>query len=499
MKSMVRSRSTSKRGWRLEAGLQGGFHASGPRCPGFNGPGRPAAPAGRAAGRRRGPASDDAAGLHDVAAVGDGQRGARVLVDQQDRRAARLQRRDVARRSRPPAAAPGPCSARRAAAAAGRPSARGRWPASAAGRPTACRRSPGAFRAAPGTWPHTRVDRVAGVPRAKAPSRRLSSHLMAPNTWRPSGTCTMPRCTRWRGRSGADVGAVEAERASRWHGCTPDSERSSVVLPAPLAPTSATSSPVSHAQRDLGQRRDAAVAAGQAGDLKHGPPPRRVGRRLGAEVGLDHARVGGHLGRRALGQLARRGRAPARGRTPPSPAACCARPAPPSCRRAASSRISASISCASVVVEAGGRLVEQQQLRLGGQRARDLQALERAVGHGVGGRVDPARRGRRAASAPRPARGTRPRRARSAGRRSMRRHQRRALVQVAPGHHVLQRAHVEEHLQVLERAAQAGGGPAVRGLAGEVLRRPGARGRCRARRCPSSGSAASSCRRRWGR
>ena len=35
------------------------------------------------------------------------------------------------------------------------------------------------------------------------------------------------------------------------------------------------------------------------------------------------------------------------------------------------------------VVQAGGRFVEQQQLGFGGQRARDFQPLQRAVGHGV--------------------------------------------------------------------------------------------------------------------
>ena len=71
------------------------------------------------------------------------------------------------------------------------------------------------------------------------------------------------------------------------------------------------------------------------------------------------------------------------------------------------------------LVQAGGRLVEQQQLRLGGQRARDLQPLERAVGHRVGRRVDrSAPRPTRRISARARRRGTRARRARSAGRRS---------------------------------------------------------------------------------
>ncbi len=91
--------------------------------------------------------------------------------------------------------------------------------------------------------------------------------------------------------------------------------------------------------------------------------------------------------RRALGQLACRGRARARGPTRPSPAACCARPAPPSCRRRASRLISASISCASVWLSPAAGSSSSSTLRLGRQRARDLQALERAIGHRVGRRV----------------------------------------------------------------------------------------------------------------
>ena len=44
-------------------------------------------------------------------------------------------------------------------------------------------------------------------------------------------------------------------------------------------------------------------------------------------------------------------------------------------------------SIALAVVEAGGRLVEQQQPRLRRERARDLDALERAVGQVAGARV----------------------------------------------------------------------------------------------------------------
>ena len=44
-----------------------------------------------------------------------------------------------------------------------------------------------------------------------------------------------------------------------------------------------------------------------------------------------------------------------------------------------------------------------------------------------------------------------------------------ALVQPAPGHHVLEHRHVEEHLQVLERAADPDGGELVRIFSCELL------------------------------
>ena len=48
-------------------------------------------------------------------------------------------------------------------------------------------------------------------------------------------------------------------------------------------------------------------------------------------------------------------------------------------------RITASISSVSTAIAAGGRLVEQQELRLGRERARDLEPLERAIGQRAGG------------------------------------------------------------------------------------------------------------------
>ena len=78
--------------------------------------------------------------------------------------------------------------------------------------------------------------------RVQAPSRRLSATESGANTWRPSGTCTMPARTRACGES-VWIGLPSNVIAPPVIGCTPEIARSSVVLPAPLLPTSATISP----------------------------------------------------------------------------------------------------------------------------------------------------------------------------------------------------------------------------------------------------------------
>ena len=118
-------------------------------------------------------------------------------------------------------------------------------------------------------------------------------------------------------------------------------------------------------------------------------------------------------------------------------------------------------------VQAGGGLVQQQQPRLCRQRAGDLQPLERAVGHRVRRGVFVAGQADQPQQLARdlPALGLGAHQRAGAQQRGG---QRAALAQVPAGHHVLQRGHVEEHLQVLEGAADAGGGEAVHRLAGQV-------------------------------
>ena len=108
-----------------------------------------------------------------------------------------------------------------------------------------------------------------------------------------------------------------------------------------------------------------------------------------------------------------------------------------------------------LVIEAAGRLVEQQQLRLAGQRARQFDALLRAERQSR----RPARRRPRRARIPRSAPS-----ARSRMRRSCRRTIGRASAsaknpprarQWRADHHVLQHRHRAEQRQVLERARDA--------------------------------------------
>ncbi len=107
-------------------------------------------------------------------------------------------------------------------------------------------------------------------------------------------------------------------------------------------------------------------------------------------------------------------------------------------------------------VHAGGRLVEQQQLRVGGERARDLEPALVAVGQVAGQLVVPARQSRRRRAAPR-ARSRASRllaldalRCRGSSRRC-----RRLSRQCIADQHVLERRHLVEEADVLERPADA--------------------------------------------
>ena len=77
-----------------------------------------------------------------------------------------------------------------------------------------------------------------------------------------------------------------------------------VVLPAPLEPSSATTEPSRHLERDVGHADQVAVAHLEMVDSQQARRRHRVPHLAAAEIGLDHRRVAGDLARRAAGDLA---------------------------------------------------------------------------------------------------------------------------------------------------------------------------------------------------
>src|SRR5262245_7995176 len=76
----------------------------------------------------------------------------------------------------------------------------------------------------------------------RAPSWRWSRTVSVGKSWRPSGTCAMPRATIWAERSPSRRAPSNSIRPART-GKSPLIARRVVVLPAPLPPISATASP----------------------------------------------------------------------------------------------------------------------------------------------------------------------------------------------------------------------------------------------------------------
>ena len=98
-------------------------------------------------------------------------------------------------------------------------------------------------------------------------------------------------------RQVGDVLAVEDDLALRAPCAARRSSCSVVVLPAPLAPISVATSPSLDPERDVADRLDVAVVDAQALDLKKH-------RLVHSQVGRDHGGVVADLGGRALGDLA---------------------------------------------------------------------------------------------------------------------------------------------------------------------------------------------------
>ena len=111
--------------------------------------------------------------------------------------------------------------------------------------------------------------------RAVAPMRRFSSTVSSANTIRPSGTWATPWATILFGRSFVMSLALELDSAGdhppECSRSSPEMARIVVVLPAPLAPSSATAAPSGTSSVTPAQRRRArAVGDLEPGDLEHG-------------------------------------------------------------------------------------------------------------------------------------------------------------------------------------------------------------------------------------
>jgi hypothetical protein len=76
-----------------------------------------------------------------------------------------------------------------------------------------------------------------------APTSRFSSTVMRPNSRRPSGDSAMPRCTRCSGDS-RWISSPSRRIEPLLIGTLPAMALSVLLLPAPLEPISATSSPL---------------------------------------------------------------------------------------------------------------------------------------------------------------------------------------------------------------------------------------------------------------
>src|SRR6478752_2350040 len=127
-------------------------------------------------------------------------------------------------------------------------------------------------------------------PRPRPPSRRFSSTVSSVMTPRPSGTWAIPR-------PGISSGAVRVSSRPSYVALpdcartSPVMVRSSVVLPAPLAPSTAVTSP-------RGAVKETSLRARTAPYDVESSLTSSIGDRV-AEVGGLHGRVVAHVGRAA--------------------------------------------------------------------------------------------------------------------------------------------------------------------------------------------------------
>src|SRR5918994_2107403 len=142
--------------------------------------------------------------------------------------------------------------------------------------------------------------------RVYAPRRRFSSTESSAKVPRPSGTCATPSFATDSGPrrpSERPSYAISPVRLT-----VPEIARSIVVLPAPLAPSTATIWPSSTASETPCSARTGPYRAWTSLSSRSAIRRLRLGLRgtgvlVGAEVGLDHRRVGSHLGGRSVRDL----------------------------------------------------------------------------------------------------------------------------------------------------------------------------------------------------
>ena len=211
--------------------------------------------------------------------------------------------------------------------------------------------------------------------RVQAPSLRLSATESGANTCRPSGTCTMPARTRACGESVLHRLAVERDGAARnrLHAGNRAQQRG---LAGAVAADQRDHLALRDLKRHLVQHRDAAVAGIEL-------------RRRAAVMRALRDRPSRHPDWRAP-----RRAVPSASVRPWSSTwmrleifitsfMSCSTSSTVT-PEAATFWITASTSCGLDRIAAGGGLVEQQHLRLGRERAGDLEPLQRAIRHRAG-------------------------------------------------------------------------------------------------------------------
>ena len=174
--------------------------------------------------------------------VGDGHGAGQILLDQDDRRARRRSAPAARRRRGRRPAATGRATPRRAAGYRDCSSARGRSPSPAARRPTDCRLGVTAR-----LQVRKRLEHALDAPVAlTGPTSCRAAGSPRPSSAQTAGALPAPARGPCR-RAGAQAPTVMSASPSRMRPpagrCAPAMALSSVVLPAPLAPTSASVSP----------------------------------------------------------------------------------------------------------------------------------------------------------------------------------------------------------------------------------------------------------------